>query len=321
MAGVLLVAATSCAPAFDCKKAATPSEKAICADPAALAADAAMSSAFSSLLASAPAAQHGPIAAAQVKWLHARDSECADSAAGTLGACLARQSTQRLSFLLGQPEAGPGAASRITPWFRFEKGGKGRAAIDIELLKFPDPTDAAERAFNAAADKLVGDLDQPEKDDPSADRFDYERSMRLTYASPRFVSAHLDAYQDVGGAHPATFTGNVNVDFAAGREARFDDLVDARGAEKIFSICMRSVAAQKKDKMGADAPKSADDLAELVKNVKDATRNLAAWSFGADKATIGYDPYAVGSYAEGPYDCEIPYATLRELAKPGFPLP
>jgi hypothetical protein len=48
---------------------------------------------------------------------------------------------------------------------------------------------------------------------------------------------------------------------------------------------------------------------------------LRAWSFAPDKATVTYDPYAVGAYAEGLYSCEIPYATLKPLAKPGFPLP
>ena len=178
-----------------------------------------------------------------------------------------------------------------------------------------------ERAFNAAVDKLVGSLDQPEKDDPAADRYEYNRDMRLVYASPRLISAHMAAYQDTGGAHPSSFTGDVNIDVAAGREAQFDDLLDARGADKVFAICLKSVQAQKKEKMGADAPNSAEDLAELTKNVKEATRNLGAWSFQADKVSISYDPYAVGSYAEGGYDCEIPYANLKGLARPAFPLP
>ena len=127
--------------AFDCKKAATPSEKAICADPAALAADAAMSAAFQALLQGAPAPQRPQIAAAQARWLPTRDGACADSKGPALGACLARESDRRRAFLAGQPEAGPGAPGRIAPWFRFEKGGKGRAEVDFELLKFVDPAE------------------------------------------------------------------------------------------------------------------------------------------------------------------------------------
>ena len=73
--------------------------------------------------------------------------------------------------------------------------------------------------------------------------------------------------------------------------------------------------------MGADAPLGAADLKELAKNVAEATDKIANWSFGADKATVTYDPYAVGAYVEGAYQCEIPYTMLKPLAKPSFPLP
>jgi uncharacterized protein YecT (DUF1311 family) len=321
LALAVLAGMPASAAAFDCKKAATPSEKAICADPAALAADAAMGAAFQALLRSSPASQRPQIAGAQARWLPTRDGDCADSKGPELGACLARESDRRRAFLAGQPEAGPGAPGKIAPWFRYEKGGKGRSEVDLELLKFVDPKSVAERTFNAAVEKLTSDIVQPEKDEPNPDSFAYDWSMRLTYASPRFVSAHLTGYVSSGGAHPNSSTANVNVDFSLGREARFEDLFAVDEAAKIFQFCVKSVREQKKERLGDDAPKSADDLKSLTHDVQEATRNLSAWSFGADKATIDYDPYAVGSYAEGPYVCEIPYATLRGLAKPGFPLP
>jgi uncharacterized protein YecT (DUF1311 family) len=317
----ILVGLPASAAAFDCKKAATPSEKAICADPAALAADAAMSAAFQALLQGAPASQSPQIAGAQARWLSTRDGNCADSKGPQLGACLASQSDRRRAFLAGEPEAGPGAPGRIAPWFRYEKGGKGRAEVDLELMKFVDPQSDAQRAFNAAVEKLTGDIIQPEKDDPNPGSYAYDWTMRLTYGSPRFLSGHLSGYWDAGGAHPNTLTANVNVDFASGREARFDDAFAAEGAAKIFALCLQSVRKQKQERLGDDAPKSADDLKSLTHEVQEATAKLSAWSFGADKATIDYDPYAVGSYAEGPYVCEIPYAMLRGLTKPGFPLP
>jgi uncharacterized protein YecT (DUF1311 family) len=317
----VLLCLPASAAAFDCKKAATPSGKAICADPAALAADAAMSAAFQALLHSAPASQHPQIAAAQARWLPTRDGNCADSKGPGLGACLARESDRRRAFLAGQPEAGPGAPGHIAPWFRYEKGGQGRAEVDLELMKFVNPTSAAERTFNAAVEKLTGDIVQPEKDDLAADSFAYDWSMRLTYASLRFLSAHLAGYVNSGGAHPNSFTANVNVDFTLGREARFEDAFAPDSAAKIFAFCLKSVREQKKERLGDDAPKSAEDLKSLVHDVEEATKKLDVWSFGADKATIDYDPYAVGAYAEGAYDCEIPYAMLRGLTKLGFPLP
>jgi uncharacterized protein YecT (DUF1311 family) len=321
LALAVLLGLPASAAAFDCKKAATPSEKAICADPAALAADSAMSAAFQALLKGAAASQRPQIAGAQARWVSTRDGNCVDSKGPALGACLARESDRRRAFLAGEPEAGPGAPGRIAPWFRYEKGGKGRAEVDLELMKFVDPQNDAQRTFNAAIEKATGDIVQPEKDDPNPGSYAYDWTMRLTYASPRLLSAHLSGYWDAGGAHPNTLTANVNVDFASGREARFDDAFAPEGATKIFALCLQSVKKQKQERLGDDAPKSAADFASLTHDLQEATRKLNAWSFEADKATIDYDPYAVGSYAEGPYDCEIPYATLRGLTKPGFPLP
>jgi hypothetical protein len=73
--------------------------------------------------------------------------------------------------------------------------------------------------------------------------------------------------------------------------------------------------------MGADAPVGPDNIKELTKDVAEATGKLDAWSFGADKATVTYDSYAVGAYVEGAYQCVIPYARLKPLAQHGFPLP
>ena len=257
--------------------------------------------------------------AAQARWIRDRDNACTDSK--TLGACLAEQSARRRAFLAGEPEAGPGAPGRIAPFFRYDKGGKGRAAISLQLLRYPSPATPGERVFNAAVDRLVGSLDQPEKDDPAPDRYDYERTMTLPYASPQLISAHIEGYNDTGGAHPSSFTGNVNLDVGQGREAQFSDLFDARGAKAIFAFCLKSVVAQKKERMADEAALSGEDLKELNKNVAESTGKLESWSFEADKATVTYDPYAVGAYAEGEFECEIPYATLKPLAKPGFPLP
>jgi uncharacterized protein YecT (DUF1311 family) len=322
----LALAALICLPdagarAFDCSNAATPSEKAICADPAALKADAAMSEAFSALLAGASSSERAQIEATQSRWLQTRDYGCEGAAGAELGACLMRESDERRSFLLGQPEAGPGTSGRIAPTFRFEKGGHGRAALDLELLKFVDPDTDAARAFNAAVEKATGDIVEPEKGEPQDDKYEYDWSMRLTYASPRLISARLDGFSCTAGAHPNTVSHNINIDVAAGREARFEDAFAPESTEKIFALCDQSLREQKKQRLGDEAPKGVDELATLAKEIRDATRDLGAWSFAADKATVVYDRYAVGAYYEGAYACEIRYVQLREWAKPGFPLP
>lgn len=316
-----LCALGSPAQAFDCAKATSRFEKAICGDARARDADAAMGKAFSDLTSGADAKARAAATGAQIAWIRDRDSLCSQDKGAALAACLAQASDLRRAFLAGSPEQGPGAPSRIVPWFRFEKGGPGKAAVDMELLKFADPKSPGERAFNAGAAKFLEDITEPEKDDPAGDHYAFDNRMRLVYASPKLVSAQASGYADSGGAHPNSNVANINLDVAAGRLLKFDDAFDAKAARKVDAICLEQVKAQKKERMGDDAPLAPDDLKELGKSIADSTGDLGAWSFEATKAEVTYNPYAVGSYAEGAYGCELGYDALRPLLKPGFPLP
>lgn len=322
VAFALGVAAFYAAPAhaFDCKRAASDSEKAICADPAALAADADLGKAFEALRTAADPKTRAALAAAEVAWLRRRDGDCSDQKGAALGACLAAQSQARVAFLTGAPQVGSGAPGRLAPVFRMQKGGKGRTDIDIEVLKFVDPESPAQRAFNAAVDKLSDDLQEPDKGDPDADNYAFAVSMRLAYASPRLISAHAERYVNMGGAHPNTDSADINIDVAQGRVAAFEALLDKAGAQKLFALCVKQVRDQKREK-GEDEEPDAAALKTLTESVSTASADLKVWSFGADAATLTYDPYAVGAYAEGAFECKIPYSTLRPLAKPSFPLP
>ncbi len=321
LAGLAFAAlAASPAMALDCQRASTPSEKAICADATALAADSDLGKAFDALRASLDPKAKTQLGAAEVAWLALRDSNCADEKGPALGACLARETRARIAFLSGSPEAGPGAPGRFAPVLRMQKGGKGRTDVDVQLLKFVDAATPAERAFNAAVDRLTNDLENPGNDDPLSDQWSYAWSMRLAYASPRLISAHADGDSFMGGAHPNSYSVNIDVDVARGREATFADLLDKPAAAKIFALCLKQAREEKSAREG-----SADDDSgapkTLAESIAEATGDLEAWSFGADAATVSYDPYAVGAYAEGAFSCSVPYATLRPLARSDFPLP
>ena len=321
-----LLLAASCmiagpALALGCKSASTKAEKAICADPAALSADAEMTKAYGALHAPIDAKQRAGLLKSQVQWLIDRDGACFDKDSAALSACLAGESNERRLFLSGGAPAGPGYQGKLVPFFRIEPGGVGRTDVFIEVLRFPAPANAGERAFNAAVDKLSTDIVEPDGDDAKRDDYAYSWKMRLAYASPRLISAHADGYSSMGGAHPNSHSADINIDVGAGREATFDSLLDKAGAEKIFALCVDQVIAERKDREGADGDLDAEGLKTLRKDVADATGALKTWSFGADAATISYDAYAVASYVEGEFSCKIPYATLRPLAKPGFPLP
>ena len=318
IAGPLLSA--SAAHAFDCKLASTKSEKAICADPLALAADAELSKSFGDLRGRADSGQREAMMKAQQHWVAARDNECGDKKAAGLSACIARASRQRMLFLTATAAAGPGAPGKLAPFFRIEKGGKGRTNVDIQVFKFVDPHDPSSKTFNAEVDKLMSKVPQPEADETSADNFDFSVSMELTYASPRLMSAHVATSSFLGGAHPNIETANINIDTNKGALADFNDLLDGAAAKKIYALCERQVVQQKKQN-GGGASLDADALKTLRETIGSVTPDLAMWSFGAEKASIVYDSDVLGAHAEGSFFCDVPYATLRGLSKPAFPLP
>ena len=49
--------------------------------------------------------------------------------------------------------------------------------------------------------------------------------------------------------------------------------------------------------------------------------NFQRWTISADKAVVTFDSYAIGAYAEGPYECTFDMPELKSLAKPDAPLP
>ncbi len=316
LAPVLLAAAP--ASALDCARATTANEKAICADASARDADIALGKAFEALQAATPANERAALVAAQLRWIELRDSNCATTKGPALSACLRDETKARVGYLTGASEAGPGSPQPLVPFLRQQKGAKGRADIDIQLLRFAAPATAGEKAFNAEVAKLIR-VREPGKGDPQADNYSFQWSMSLPYASPRLVSAQASGYEYAGGAHPNRFTANFNLDVARGRLLTFGDLAAAPSAEKIFASCAAQIIKQKRERF--DNAADVGSPQDIMESVAKATGDLRTWSFGADKATVGYDPYAVGAYAEGDYSCEIPYATLKPLAKPDFPLP
>ena len=168
---------------------------------------------------------------------------------------------------------------------------------------------------------MSSDVEEPDKDDPQADKYGYRWSMRLAYASPRLISARADGHSRTGGAHPNSYSVDINVDAAQGREATFDDLLDKPAAQKIFGLCLDQARDKKKENGEWNEDSDAWGSKQLVKDVADASAGLKAWSFGGEAATIAYELYVVGPYADGPFECKIPYAILRRPARPHFPLP
>lgn len=308
---------------LDCGDATSPSDRALCADPAAKADDDAMSSAYQALRAHLPPQDGKALLRAQQLWLRERENLCADAKDAQLAQCLAAQARQRRSFLQARPEAGPGSGGTLKPVFIEQEGRKGFYEIDVSVSKYAPPTNPAETLFNAEIDKLLKEVPAP-----PAQNDQYGRDMiyssilhvRMTYASPRLISAHSESYVFAGGAHGSSATTDINIDAGTGRLLGFADVFPPDSGEKLTADCLRQVLKEKKIRV-PDVKITGTEYWQLRKSIADGIAELDQWSFAPDGASVTYDAYALGAYVEGAYVCRFPKVFLTNLVKPGFALP
>jgi uncharacterized protein YecT (DUF1311 family) len=316
---LLAVLSATPALALDCSKAKTQVEKAICADPAAAAADRSMEDAYGRLAAGLSPDEKKALLASQRAWLKLRGNTCQGDN-GITASCLVKRTEQRSRYLAGLPETGPGSGSRLRPIFRQESGPRLQYEIDVNALKFEAPALLGEKLFNARVDKLLEDLPKNGPRDKAELLYSAWLSLSMTYASPTFLSAHVSTYEFSGGAHGNSATSNINIDIGRGKSVAFTDLFTSGAQSQFEEACWTQFKKQKPEK-GPDESMSADDTKTYRATIKESVAALENWSFSANKASIGFDPYALGAYAEGTYSCDFDEQMLKRLRKPDSLLP
>ena len=319
--GILATAAVvSAAPAtaMDCKAARGEVDRAICASPEALAADAAMVAAYNALRERFSSAAREALLDSQRLWIKRRGYGCESGKPG-YARCLTTQTDQRRAFFEARPEGGPGLDSPLRPEIVAKPGRPRDWEIDVELLKFVEPKTPGEKTFNAEVARMIEGIPADRKEIERNQTFSYDIWMRLTWLSPRLVSARLEGYSFEGGAHGNPTTSGLNIDVRSGRKLVFADAFDKTARERLVGECLTKIVPEKVGR-GMGEPKG-EELKTLRENIDENLSNLDTWNFTAKGATIVFGHYVVGSYAEGAYECEIPLVRLRELAKKDFPLP
>ncbi len=301
--------------ALDCAKATAPVERAVCGDPAAEAADEAMSKAYDALMATLAPQHRLALVASQRRWLKERASLCVSEDGKEVDHCLVGKTQARRAFLSGEPQSGPGAPPGFAPLFIQHVGKAGEYDIDVDALKFVDPAHPGEQLFNSKIDALLKDVPPVRaKDIRDGQTYSYWLDVSAPFASPAFVSAHVKLYVFSGGAHGNSTTSNFAIDLATGKELESGAMFRADAKDKFVRSCIDQIARQKQEKM-PDAPFAVVSEAEQKKTIEDSVSDLTSWSFSAQKAEITFDPYALGAYVEGSYSCEFPAPFLRPLLK------
>ena len=296
---------------FDCSKASTVAEKAICADPKLAAADKAMGEAFTALLKKLAPAQQTALKADQVSWVTNRDGGCFQMTRDTLTQCLLTATNQRTNFLAGAGDNGAAGAPPLLPTY-FNQSKKGAYDITIAYPQFAPP---AGPKFNAAVkDPIFGKNAVAEyQAAPAAgapgNNF-YQVTYDTTYLDPKLLSVTLQFGGYAGGAHPDNWRVGLLWNPADDKPIALTDFLadPAKGVPAVSALCK---AQAEKDDWGLfDNP----DFDTVVKDPK-------SWAIDKDGVTVMFDPYSVTPYVAGPHDCRLSYDDLKDLLKPGGPLP
>lgn len=306
--------------AMDCQKAASPLEKAICADPAAQAADKAMDGAWSALYGRSSEDEKKQLLQSQRAWLKQRANFCAEDKKPSVK-CLIDWTQRRAAYLQGKPESGPGTGHDLVPVIVAQTATAKLYEQDITVSKFAAPVLPGEKRFNVEIDKLLEEAPSKKETDDQRDMtYTYDLHLRITYASPRFLSASMETYLFSGGAHGNSSTNGINIDVAKGTDLTFADAFEATAFPKLEDLCLTQIKAQKAEKM-PDYDNSPAGIKELRSTIGDDLSKFDRWSFTAAQATVTFDPYELGAYVEGSYECTFPVEVLHPFYKTGSILP
>ncbi len=274
--------------AFDCSKAATDVEKAICADPQLKRLDDRLADAYAAVRSASSPADQKMLARSQKRWIAEREY-CGGDDTG-IAACVAGKTKDRLGLLLGTPESGPGAPGKLVPVFLVQDGNDRRWDIDFSLLRFVDAKTPAEKRLNTYTDGILGKAKLgPHGEDSNGMTFAMEDSLALTYASPALLSVRHDSYVNEGGAHGNYGTGNLNIDLVSGRVLGLKDIVDAAGATTLIQRCKAEIDTERRKRV-PDADDVPYSEKERDATIAETVRDLGSWSIGQDEITVTFNP-------------------------------
>jgi uncharacterized protein YecT (DUF1311 family) len=317
------LAGATLAHAFDCSRAATKVEKAICGSTDLTTADADMAKAYVSVREASTAAEKKLLALSQRRWIEQRENACAYGENAELASCISKETNERRLLLQGTSESGPGAASALVPVFLQQRGDAKIYDLDYALVRFANPQSAGEKLFNAQSKKILAEAPRgPHSQDLiEGQMLAREETFAISFASPDLLSVTDSFYAFEGGAHGNGGVANINIDMRRGKEIKTSDVFSSEAAKTLALECREQVLTRKQENYGAEKYVAVEDGNYQESTIADHINDFRRWTISSDKAIVTFGSYAIGSYAEGPYECEFDMARLKALARPGAPVP
>ena len=311
---VCLAPSIARAASFDCGKARTNFEKAVCANPQLSAQDAAMAQRYASALSLLSDQGKSILRIGQEQWLKVTKILCIDNkrAEGTI-TCMRRQYADRLDDLRSAAiPVGPFVFSRIDHYT--STANQNSTGIPFEqhtgLPKIDHPLSASAEQWNAAIVRMAAAAQANWCfGDPSTAA---EQVMNFTIqsATPSFINVKMLHYEQCDQAAGSEDTENLS--YLLTPTLRRFEAVDLFRTDTPWASFLANRASRV---LNADGDSDIND--RISKDVRDP----AAWSFIKQGLVISFNPGDAGPMAAGILDITVPWADLRHFLTSTEPIP
>ena len=322
LAALLLIAAPAAAASFDCAKAGTPFEQAICSSPDLSLQDEVLAQAYQTALGGLSADAASEVKSAQRAWLGYAERSCSDDAEPIAGTYTDDQKQCLAGIYRGR--IGDLEASRMQGGYRFYPIDRYLVEQDTEATaddfnkvadkRFQtvkiDRDDELAVAFNAAIDTIMSqseNLFEPGTTTIAAGDVtsDYDLSTKVSDVTNKRISLQTNEYwYGHGAAHGNYFITNRHFLVDDKRLLEASDIFEGDGwQDRLGKLALDAIKA----KLGEDYFVNSDD--DVMPIAIDPLR----WDFSEEGLVIQFNVYEVTAYAMGAPTVTIPWGELSGI--------
>jgi serine/threonine protein kinase/formylglycine-generating enzyme required for sulfatase activity len=190
----------------------------------------------------------------------------------------------------------------------------GKTKVDVSYPQLEGLSDEnAQKDFNERVRALV----TKNIGEPRNDEGEHNGSFSVEHRSGALLSVIFGAYDEwTGAAHGQSHNFSYHYDFSRNKELKLSDffLPGVNHLGLLSKLCAKDIAKQKQ-KNGMQVIDENGEATAFAALKEDATFYPAATGL-----VFIFDPYQVGSFAEGYYVVSIPYSQLKGIINPNGPL-
>ena len=310
-------AAQSKGPSFDCAKAQSAIDKAICKDAGLSKADRDLVASYTALLDRLKGAEREAVVKDQGRWVASRNRACRPQGDGDITYCLGQRYAQRTATLRAMAQqpfvsiaglslTGSGRFGQVSWSYDIAYPRLESRGVDFEAVNTRHANDALKSAQEATPSDIQ------EFDDERT--WDYQQGFSVERApGGTLAGIALSYYGYTGGAHGYGATICTAVDLKTGRFVAPGALLAGDWMKTMYQLVVADLRRQFREREG-----DVDSLKPENMNKMLAEARRYCWL--SRHLEVVFNAYDVGPYAAGPYQVEIPYDRLKPMLRPDGPI-